>query len=116
MPVEVGSPRDQVDQPGRAGEWDAYPDGEFGGGFDLPLSRHFAFKRTAVPSFSGLKPEFNPWTRDARYFAKQLGFLSAFVPGPPQYICVGGLDTEQSVLVARGFSRESVHMQTMAWN
>ncbi|MEP4804727.1 MAG: hypothetical protein ABJZ69_09975, partial [Hyphomicrobiales bacterium] len=65
MPVEVGPPRGQPDQHGRTGGWGAYPGGELGGGFDLPLSRHLAFKHTPVPSFSGLKPEFNPWTRNA---------------------------------------------------
>ena len=116
LPFEVGPPRGQPDQPGRTGEWGAYPGGELDGGFDLPLSRHLAFKHTPVPSFSGLKPEFNSWTRDARYYAKGVGFLSAFVSDPPQYIPVGELDTENSMLVARGFSRESVHVHTLAWN
>ena len=66
--------------------------------------------------FSGQKPEFTAWTRDARYYAKGVGFLSAFVSDPPQYIPVGGLDTEHSVLVERGYSRESVHMHALAWN
>ena len=35
---------------------------------------------------------------------------------PPNYIPVGELDTENSVLVDRGYSRESVHMHALAWN
>ena len=58
VPVEVGRARGQPDQQRRAGEWDTYPGGEFGGGYDLPLSRHIAFKLTPVPSFSGQKSEF----------------------------------------------------------
>ena len=42
--------------------------------------------------------------------------MSAFVSDPPQYIPVGELDTQNSVLVARGYSRESVHIHTLAWN
>ena len=34
--------------------------------------------------------------------------MSAFVSDPPQYIPVGELDTENSVLVDRGYNRESV--------
>lgn len=63
---EVGQPRGQPDQPGRAREWGAYPGGELGGGHDLLLSHHLVIEHTAVASFSGLKPEFDPWTRDAR--------------------------------------------------
>ena len=66
--------------------------------------------------FSGQKPEFTAWTRDARYYAKGAGFLSAFVSDPPQYIPVGELDTENSVLVDRGYSRKSVHIHALAWN
>ena len=40
VPVEVGPARGQPDQPRRAVEWDAYPGGELGGGYDLPLCRH----------------------------------------------------------------------------
>ena len=43
LPVEVGPPRGQPDQPERIGEWGAYPGGELSGGCDLPLSRHLAF-------------------------------------------------------------------------
>ena len=72
-----------------------------------PLSRHF----------SGQKSEFTAWTRNARYYAKGVGFLSAFVSDPPQYIAVQGvLDTENSVLVDGGYSRESVNMHALAWN
>ena len=88
VPVEVSPARGQPDQPRRAGKWDACPGGELGGGHDLPLSRHLAFRHTAVPSFSELKPEFNSWTRDTRYYAKEVGFLSAFVSDPPQHIPV----------------------------
>ena len=109
MPVEVAHRGvSQTSQPGRTGEWGTYPGGGLGGGFDLPLSRHSAFKHTAVPSLCGLKPKFNPWTREARYYAQGIGLLSVFVSGPPQYIPVGELDTDNSVLVARGFSRERV--------
>ena len=51
--VEVGPARGQPDQQRSAGEWDTYPGGEFGGGYDPPLSRHIAFKLTPVPSLSG---------------------------------------------------------------
>ena len=116
VPVEVGPARGQPDQPRRAGEWDAFPGGELGGSFDMPTSRHLAYKYNTTPVFSGLKPEFITWTKDARYFAKGVGFLSAFVSDPPQYIPVGELHTENSALVARGYSRESVHIHTLAWN
>ena len=94
---------------------DTYPGDELGGSYDLPQSRHVAFKHTTVPSFSGQKPAFTAWTRDARYYAKGVGFLSAFVSDPPQYIPVGELVTEHSVLVERGYSRERVHMHALAW-
>ena len=55
VPVEVCLARGQPDQQRTAGEWNAYPDGELGGGYNVPLSRHLALKHTAVPSFSGLK-------------------------------------------------------------
>ena len=88
-----------------------------GGGYDLPLSRHIAFKLTPVPLFSGQKPEFTAWTRNARYYAKGVGFLSAFVWDPPQYIPVQGeLDTENSVLGDGGYSRERVNKHALAWN
>ena len=109
LPAEVGSTRSQPDQPVRAEEWGAYPGGELGGGFDLPLSRYLAFDHTAVPSFRGLKPEFNPWTRDARVIPQRMS-------DPPQYIPVGAVDTQLSVLVARGLSRENVLIHTLAWN
>ena len=35
---------------------------------------------------------------------------------PSQYIPVGELDTENSALVERGYSRESVHIHALAWN
>ena len=91
VPVEVGPARSQPDQPGGAGEWGSYPGGELGVGYDMPLPR-LALKHTAVPQFSGKKPEFTAWTRDARYYAKGVGFLSAFVSDPPQYVPVGELD------------------------
>ena len=37
VPVEVGPMRGYPDQQRRAGEWDLYPGGERGGGYDLPL-------------------------------------------------------------------------------
>ena len=42
--------------------------------------------------------------------------MSAFVSDPPQYITVKELDTENSALVERVCSRESVHMHALAWN
>ena len=81
----------------------------------MPLPR-LAFKHTAVPQLSGKKPEFTAWTRDARYYAKGVGFLSAFVSDPPQYVSVAELDTENSVLVGRGYNRERVHIHALAWN
>ena len=42
--------------------------------------------------------------------------MSAFVSDPSQYIPVGELDTENSVLVDMGYSREIVHMHSLAWN
>ena len=42
--------------------------------------------------------------------------MPAFVSDPPQYISVEELDTENSVLVDRWYSRESVHMHALAWN
>ena len=73
-------------------------------------------KHTGVPQFSGKQSEFTAWTRQARYCPKLVGLLSAFVSGPPQYIPVGELDTENSVLVNRGCNRESVHIHALAWN
>ena len=35
---------------------------------------------------------------------------------PPQHIPIEELDTKHSVLVDRGYSRESVHINTLAWN
>ena len=115
VPVEVGPARGQPDQPRGAGEWGSYPGGELGVGYDIPLPR-FALKHTVVPQFSGKKPEFTAWTGDARYYAKGVGFLSAFVSDPPQYVPVGELDTETSVLVERGYNRERVHIDALAWN
>ena len=112
VPVEVGPARGQPDHPRRAGERDAFPGGELGGSFDMPISRHFAYKYNTAPVFSGLKPEFTTWTNDSRYYAKVVGFLSAFVSDPPQYIPVGELDTKNSVLVARGYNRESCLLYT----
>ena len=81
----------------------------------MPLPR-LALKHTVVPQFGGKKPEFTAWTRDARYYAKGVGFLSAFVSDPPQYVPVGELDTENSVFVGRGYNRERVHIHALAWN
>ena len=47
---------------------------------------------------------------------KGVGFLSAFVSDPPQYVPVRELDTENLVLVGRGNNRESVHVHALAWN
>ena len=57
VPVEVGPARGQPDHPRGAGEWGSYPGGELGVGYDMPLPR-LALKHTAVPQFSGKKPEF----------------------------------------------------------
>ena len=35
---------------------------------------------------------------------------------PPQYVPVGKLNTENSVLVGRGYNRERVHIHAIAWN
>ena len=113
VPVEVGPGRGQPDQPRGAGEWWSYPGGELGVGYDMLLPR-LALKHTAVPQFSGKKPEFTAWTRYARYYAKGVGFLSAFVSDSPQYVPVGELDTENSVLVGRGYNRERVHINALA--
>ena len=75
----------------------------------MPLLR-LALKHTAVPQFSGKKPEFTAWTRNARYYAKGVGFLS--VSDPPQYVPVGELDTENSVLVERVQPRTCTHTCT----
>ena len=74
VPVEVGPARGQPDQQRGTGEWGTYPGGELRVGIDLPLSR-LSFKHTAVPLFSRKKPEFTAWSRDARYYAKRVGFL-----------------------------------------
>ena len=39
-----------------------------------------------------------------------------FVSDPPQNIPVGELDTENSVLVERGYNHESVHIHALAWD
>ena len=80
------------------------------------MSTYCFFKQTAVSSFSAQKPEFTPWTSDARYYTIKLGFLAAFVPDPPQYIPVGELDAENSVRLDMGYSRESVHIHALVWN
>ena len=46
--------------------------------FNLDLLSNFL-----VPSFSGKKPEYTARTRDGRFYSKGVGFLSAFVSGPP---------------------------------
>lgn len=48
VPFEVGSAKGQPDQPWRASKCDASPGGEVGGGFDLPISRHFSYKPSAA--------------------------------------------------------------------
>ena len=81
----------------------------------MPLPRH-ALKHNAVPSFSGNNPEFTAWTSDARYYAKGVGFLSAFVSDPPQYIPVGELDTEKPILVDSRYSRKRVLIHALGGN
>ena len=82
----------------------------------MPLSRLLPLKHAAAPQFNWKKPEFTAWTRDARYYAKGGGFLSAFVSDPPQYVPVGELDTENLVLVGRGCNRERVRIHALTWN
>ena len=82
VPVEVGPARGQPDHSKGAGEWGSYPGGELGVGYDMLLPR-LALKHTAVPQFSEKNPALTAWTRDARYYAKGEGFLSAFVSDPP---------------------------------
>lgn len=53
VPVEVGPEWDQPGQPRRAGGGGLYPGGEFGGGFDLPSSRHVGVTHPVAPKFSG---------------------------------------------------------------
>ena len=113
--VEVGPARGQPDQPSGAGEWGSYPGGELAVGYDMP-SPKLALKHTAAPQFSGKKPGFTAWTRDARYCAKGVGFISAFVSDPPEYVSVGELNTENSVPVGRGYNRIRVHIHALAWN
>ena len=116
VPVEVGpATRGQSDQPGGAGEWGSYPAGELGIGYDMPLPR-LALKHNVVPQFSGEKPEFTAWTRDARYYPRGVGFLSDSASDPPQYVPVGEMGTEKTVLVGRGYNRESVHIHALVWN
>ena len=71
-----------------------------------PLSHHLV----------GQKPELTAWTTDVGYYTKGVGFLSGVVSDPPQYIPVGELDTENSVLVDKGYSHESAYMDALAWN
>ena len=68
----------------------------------------------SIPPFSRKQPEFPVWTRDARYYAKGVGFHATFVSDPPQYVTIGKLDTENYVRVDRGYSRECVHMHALA--
>ena len=80
----------------------------------MPLFRLLGVKHTAAPQVSRRKPEFTAWTRDAKYYAKEEGVLSSFVSDPPQYVPVRELDTENSVLVGKGYNRESVHIHALA--
>ena len=64
--VKVGPARGQPDPPRGAGQYEPYPGGELGVGYHMPLPR-LAPKHAAVPSFSGEKPEFTAWAKDARY-------------------------------------------------
>ena len=73
----------------------------------MPLPR-LALKHTAVPQLSGKKPEFTAWIRDARYYAKGVGFLSAFVSDPPHYVPVRELDTKVRYL-SEGGTTENVY-------
>lgn len=113
LTFEADSPKGWPDMPRRAAEWGGYPGDELGGGSDPPLSMHLIFTNTAAPSFSELKPGFNHWTRDVRYCAEGVDVSSVWVSDPPECFPFGELDTENSVLGARGYSRESVHMHTL---
>ena len=83
----------------------SYPSGELRIGYDMPLPR-LALKHTTVPQFNQKRPESTAWTLDARYYA--------FVSAPPQYVLVGELDTENTVLVGKRYNRESVHIHALA--
>ena len=117
VPVEVGPARGHPDQPRRAGEGDAYPDGELVGGYDLPLSRHLAFRHNAVPSFSGLK--FTAWTRTFGMITKGWvvsSILGDYVNCSFELFDAGdiyekvmiGCQLELETLVARGAPRRSL--------
>ena len=83
VPVEVGPARGQPDRPMGAGERGSYPVGELGVGCDMPLSIRLARKHTAASQFSGEKPGFIAWTRNARYDEKETCFQSYSVSHPP---------------------------------
>ena len=53
VPVEIDPMRCHRDHQRRAGEWDTRPGGELRDGYNLPLSRHFAFKHTPVSYLLG---------------------------------------------------------------
>ena len=58
------------------------------------LSRTIRYLSTLLyHRFGGLKPEFNPCTRDSWYCAKGVVFLSALVSDPQLCIPAGELDT-----------------------
>lgn len=73
------------------------------------------FKYAAGPTFSGLNSDFNPWTRDVRYYAKRIGLLAAFVSELPEHIPIGKLDIENEVFTRR-YSSEGVQRHTLAQN
>ena len=79
----------------------------------LPLPR-LVLKHTPVSIFIGKKLDLAAWTKDARHYAKIVGFLYVFVSDLPQYISVGDLDTENALLTDTGYSRESVYIH-MHW-
>ena len=112
--VEVDPARGQPDQPRGGEEWGSSRAGDLLNGYDMPL-RKLALNHTAVPTFSGKIPESTACARNARDYVIGIGSLSGFERDPPQYIPAREFDTENSLLVYRGYSRESVHIHTLAW-
>ena len=98
VPVQVDPDRGQPDQTRGAGESRPYHGGESGIEHDRPPPR-LALKHTATPLFCRKKPVCSAWTRHARYYAEGVGFPSAFVSDPSQYISVEELDTKGAVRV-----------------
>lgn len=82
----------------------------------MPSPRMTGCRQPSGRPFSGNKYNYITWTKYAKFHSKVLGFSSAFVSDPAQYIPVGELDTENQVLVGRGFSLELVHKHALVSN